>query len=156
MANFKFNAHGNFSGCFGWDSGIDSISVGCQVPSYDHYLWQEVGYSASHNVAEYFQNKYGSGHFYLNEHGGSRNVWGEVESFDSVTARKCLEILAKEKFPVTPYQPDNYDDETPTADTVAEYARHGSLRYIYPLKKDPVRIAFEKYYQSQKKEYSRR
>lgn len=61
MANFKFNAHGNFSGCFGWDSGIDSISVGCQVPSYDHYLWQEVGYSASHNVAEYFQNKYGSG-----------------------------------------------------------------------------------------------
>lgn len=109
MANFKFSGHGNFSGCFGWDSGLSHISTepttADVIPMID--LWDDVACGASHNVAQTFRNKYGRGYFYLNEHGGSRSVWGELVAFDEVCAQKCVQTMADRLFFVAAYIPED-------------------------------------------------
>lgn len=133
MAQFKFSGHGNFSGSFGWDNGINSVSVEPINDIIDPEIWKvisEYGFGPSHNVGAYFENAYGRGFYYLNEHGGSRSIWGEVCAWDEVCAEKCVQRMSDQNFPITEYK--NEEDE-----------------YLYfQCKNDPIAVYLRRYYEN--------
>jgi len=106
MANYQFRGVGNFSHNYNYDNGISYITTEWVIPEGGHIDPFEWGgsFGATHNVGQAFKNPYGRGHFFLTENGGTRNIWGEVVSWDEVTARKCIEFMSANQFPVILYE----------------------------------------------------
>ena len=109
MAAFEFSASGNFSRSFGWDnSATPTIGVATdhQICQSDYEDWVIINTPATYNTAKTFSNKYGRGFYFCNENGGSRNIWGEVLSYDKTCAEKALKIEMEEMYPYNSYIPE--------------------------------------------------